>query len=409
MVSPRDRRVQLLFSLSPRHCEIAEAVDDFSVIPEAIEDYPVRSITDLFFCHCLKHSIPIPPFVSEIFLWRGPPSPLSRLEIPPSIEKIRSDPFGPAFARFSSLTELVFAPGGRLHTLLGFTECTSLSTIALPPSVVRVDAFNNCTALRGIVFSDEGCLRELHGFTNLPSLFQVTIPASVTIIRGFWGCPSLTEVTFAQPSALSEILGFNECCLLSRIEIPRSVERIAGFNYCRGLAHVTFAAPSCLNSIEGFTDCSSLRQFRIPARVHGIDEHAFNGCLSMAQVIFVDESGPQDSRYTIPSRFGELAERFEFEIVWVRRSTPEWEVLVRMSDSVCLVDRPRGDFSFVPPTIVGGGEIFEITMIAGYQIAPGCLFFVLIHFTLIRSKVISNAKSISRYLIISKSLRYFGL
>jgi hypothetical protein len=89
----------------------------------------------------------------------------------------------------------------------------------------------------------------------------------------------------------------------------------------------------------------------------------------MAQVIFVDESGPQDSRYTIPSRFGELAERFEFEIVWVRRSTPEWEVLVRMSDSLCLVDRPRGDFSFVPPIIVAGGEIFEITMIADSLLA----------------------------------------
>jgi hypothetical protein len=194
--TPRSDRVigafKYLLSKSPRRSEITEAVDEFSLIPETIENYPVRGISDLFLCHCLEHSIPIPPFISEIFRSPGPPSPLSRIEIPPSIEEIRLDCVVPAFTGFCSLTELVFPPGIVLRDLFGFTECPALSQIALPPSVERVNAFSNCRALREIHFSEEGRIRELDGFANLPSLFQVTIPSSVEVIgkSGFGGCPS---------------------------------------------------------------------------------------------------------------------------------------------------------------------------------------------------------------------------
>jgi hypothetical protein len=282
--------------------------------------------------------------------------------------------------RFPSLTELVFSPENRVRHLCGFIDCPSLSEITLPPSVERVHAFINCAALREIHFSEAGSLRELDGFANLPSLCQVTIPSSVKVIgkSGFRDCPSLTDVTFAQPSALSEILGFNDCGLLSRIEIPSSVTKIAGFNGCGRLARVAFAAPSGLLFIDGFAECFALRRIEIPPGVHTIGENAFPGCHSLDEVIVLGESALREfhalpfrgARIEISPRLKDLAATFfNLRFVWVRRSTAEWDLLVRLSNSACLVDRARGDFSFVPRTIVDGGERFEITSISDSLLA----------------------------------------
>jgi hypothetical protein len=368
-----------LIDPSNHRFEIVEAVDDFSVIPETIENYPVRAISDLFLCHCIEHLIPIPPFISTLFNWPGSPFSLSSIEFPPTIEEIRFDRARQAATRFSSLTELVFSRGSRHRHLFGL-DWPSVSEITLPPSVERVNAFSNCSPLREIHFSEAGALRELDGFANLPSLFQVTIPSSVTVIGdyGFYDCRSLTDVTFAQQSALTEILGFDGCRLLSRIEIPSSVTELAGFNRCHRLAHVAFAAPSRLRLIDGFTECFSLRRIEIPAGVQTIGVNAFEESLSLEEVIFVGESEILEfrcsafhgARIEIPPRLTDIAAGFfDPGFVWVRRSTAEWDLLVRMDNSACRVNRARGVFSFVPRRIVDGGAPIEVTSISDSLLA----------------------------------------
>jgi hypothetical protein len=102
-------------------------------------------------------------------------------------------------------------------------------------------------------------------------------------------------------------------------------------------------------------------------------------------VIFVGESGLREVyssvfrrvQIEIPARLRDFAAMFfDRELVWVRRPTAEWDLLERMTDSACRVDRARGDFTFVPPRIVDGGQIFEITLISDSLLAvapPGAI------------------------------------
>lgn len=87
-----------------------------------------------------------------------------------------------------------------------FTDCKSLTSIKLPSSVTRIDAF---------------------AFSSCP-LTSVNIPSNVIEIRlgAFWGCTSLTSVNI--PSKVKEIRdkAFYDCTSLTSINIPSSVTEI---------------------------------------------------------------------------------------------------------------------------------------------------------------------------------------
>lgn len=149
-----------------------------------------------------------------------------------------------------------------------FLRCTSLTSVALSPSV---------TAIRRSVFY--GCR----------SLQVVEIPASVTTIgnSAFQWCSSLTHLPL--PSSVTAIgrNAFRDCSSMVSIEIPPSVTSIGGnaFRYCSSLKDVTI--PSSVTSIEEgtFYGCHSLSSLEITTSLKAIDRCAFTRCGALAALM----------------------------------------------------------------------------------------------------------------------------
>ena len=87
-----------------------------------------------------------------------------------------------------------------------FFGCYSLESVAIPDSVVSIDAqaFFCCRSLTTVTFSANTQLTAIDSgaFYNCVSLESIMIPASVKMVgwRAFYGCEKLSSVTFAEKS-----------------------------------------------------------------------------------------------------------------------------------------------------------------------------------------------------------------
>jgi len=132
-------------------------------------------------------------------------------------------------------------------------------------------------------------------------LTSVYIPSSVTEIafQAFNNCTTLTEVVFAEDSQLLKIGGsaFKNCSNLKRITIPASVITISdngihannygAFQGCSSLEEVIFEENSKLELLGkgAFSLCSSLKKIDIPSSVQEIRGNAFSNCTSLEYII----------------------------------------------------------------------------------------------------------------------------
>jgi hypothetical protein len=227
----------------------------------------------------------------------------------------------------SNLQELHLV-GNRVTGILDthpFTDITSLTTVNLSSSVTNIgaNAFNGCTSLANVTMPGVINIRD-YAFRRCTSLVTVTLPTSLRTIGeyAFENCTSLTAASL--PNLVTTIgrNAFNGCTLLANIAlngtnvIPNSVTSIgdsayAGtgitrvtipnnltaindnmFNGCASLATVIFQATSRVNRIgkNAFQGCTSLGNLAIPLSVATIDEEAFIGCSGLRSVSVVDGS-----------------------------------------------------------------------------------------------------------------------
>lgn len=81
-----------------------------------------------------------------------------------------------------------------------FTDCTSLTSIIIPNSVIFIseESFTNCSSLTDIILPNGVPSIGWGTFYNCSSLTSITIPESITDIDGltFSNCSSLTNITF---------------------------------------------------------------------------------------------------------------------------------------------------------------------------------------------------------------------
>jgi hypothetical protein len=86
-----------------------------------------------------------------------------------------------AFAECAALTEVRFASDSRLRVIDGFLRCASLIQLEIPASVeeIRSSAFKECSELAEVIFPIDSRLRSLSGFRVCNSLHSLKIPASV--------------------------------------------------------------------------------------------------------------------------------------------------------------------------------------------------------------------------------------
>ena len=155
-----------------------------------------------------------------------------------------------------------------------FTDCTKLSSINIPSTVVNIG---------------DAC------FGNCSRLSSIRIPSGVTHIGEmcFMDCSELLSINI--PSGINNLPDrcFTECNKLVSVDIPSNVTSIGKecFMNCGSLVSVKI--PSSVVSIgEGcFWSCVNLISVNIPSSVTSIGDKCFNNCISL-QYIKIDENNP---------------------------------------------------------------------------------------------------------------------
>ncbi|KAL3926866.1 MAG: hypothetical protein SGBAC_013305 [Bacillariaceae sp.] len=197
-----------------------------------------------------------------------------------------------SFYGFESLVEVEFQHGLQTICQKAFQWCTSLRRIALPSTVVIIEAYSfaGCESLvrvqlsEGLKYIDEGA------FYHCKAIRRLCIPSTVeTIGIGcFSRCYSLADLRLPRGMKTIEMGAFMLCKALERISVPSTVKRIgkSAFCECDSLLEVNFAEG--LSGIESyaFAKCSSLSAVSFPSSLLYIRGKAFEDCVSLMGVEF---------------------------------------------------------------------------------------------------------------------------
>ena len=182
-----------------------------------------------------------------------------------------------------TLQELDMSAASPEDDCMCFNECTGLTSVIIPDSVVEIgeDAFAGCERLTSVTIPDS--VKE--------------IGASVFGRGGgvFRDCTALTSITI--PNSVSEIKSFTftDCTGLTSIVIPDSVVEIGknAFEGCTGLTSVTIPDSVVEIGENAFEGCTGLTSVVIPRSVAGIGDGAFKRCRALITV------HPDNPVYTI--------------------------------------------------------------------------------------------------------------
>lgn len=194
-----------------------------------------------------------------------------------------------AFWNCTKLTNVHLNMG--LTTIGGevFALCTSLESIALPPTVkvVGYGAFSSCTKLANADLNEglENISRTFYGCTSLAS---IKIPSTVKVIDegAFWNCTKLENVQLSDRLKVIGEEAFSCCTSSVKIELNEGLGSIGGwaFEGCTSLNSVL--VPSTVKVIEryAFSGCSSLVNDHLNKGLETIERGAFYDCISMLHI-----------------------------------------------------------------------------------------------------------------------------
>ena len=229
---------------------------------------------------------------------------LQFVDIPESVTTISYN----AFDSCSSLSEIVL-PSGLTHIEGQAFSYTSLSSIAIPSSVIKMDgAFNYCDTLSDVYFGDGMTAVPDSALEGYTSIDYVYIPDTITRIgeEAFKGCTSLTEVelptglqeigssAFAETGISSIVLpdglttidysAFEDCANLSNVTLPDSIKEMNSWAF-KGTALTSVRTPACWAIIapiflgdeiaSPFAGCKTLTNIEVPEGVQELPDYAF--------------------------------------------------------------------------------------------------------------------------------------
>ena len=180
----------------------------------------------------------------------------------------------------TSLKEVIIT-GGTIIGSYVFADCTSLTSVTIPDSVMSIgsSAFSGCSSLESMTIPFVGATKDGTSNTHFGYIFGASsysdngnyVPASLkeVIITGgtsigaiaFSNCTSLTSVVI--PGGVTSICegAFAGCLSLSSVIIPGSVTSIEGgaFLVCKALTSVTFEGTMAQwNAVTKGTEMSSV-------------------------------------------------------------------------------------------------------------------------------------------------------
>ncbi|MBQ9735650.1 MAG: leucine-rich repeat protein [Clostridia bacterium] len=226
-----------------------------------------------------------------------------------------------------------------------FSGCTSLSSVTIPPSVVRIgqNAFADCTGLTAVYVEDLAawCNVTFKNYLSQPLHYagdlylngelveDLVIPGSITTIKqnAFYACRSMKSLVLSDGVKLIENSAFSSCGNLASVTVPESITQIlyfvfencskleavyvddlrswCGFKfysstsnplyyggelYVNGEAVKDLVIPDGVTKIgeNAFYRCQGITSVTIPASVTSIGEGAFFFCDNLTAV-YVDD------------------------------------------------------------------------------------------------------------------------
>ena len=176
-----------------------------------------------------------------------------------------------------------------------FQQCTTLSTIQIPESVITIDkaAFSACSNLIEVILPSALDKIDDYAFNFCTALKTIKIPANVSYIgeSAFCQCP-IEDVNIPNNITTIKSCVFSNCSSLQSVVIPNGVVEIENlaFNGCKMLKKITI--PSNVKSIEdyAFRDCEKLQEIYCEPQTPPIlGNEPFTGIATNA-IIFVPAS-----------------------------------------------------------------------------------------------------------------------
>ena len=200
------------------------------------------------------------------------------------------------FANCVELTEVIVKEGCTMLEL-GFSHCTSLTTVSLPSTLEQIGylsgsthnyIFSRCEKLEKIILPEKLWFIGYNAF-SYTALKEIDTPDNVEYIwtYAFNNCELLEKVIL--PSALIKIDhgGFEGCKMLYNITIPEKVSEIgnSAFEGCTSLQSISFEGNVSSIGKEAFINCTSLNTVILPDGVESLGSSAFEGCSSLSKVV----------------------------------------------------------------------------------------------------------------------------
>ena len=179
-----------------------------------------------------------------------------------------------------------------------FENCTSLTEISFPDSMVELDegsswsssrssyAFLNCTALKTVNLNNLTKIGK-YAFQGCTSLQNIDL-SKVTDMNGyvFDGCTSLKRIDLSALTNTSSGYDFQNCINLDTVTLGSSLSKIGSYMFagCEKLASIEI--PESVETIASgaFKNCVLLKEITIPAKVTALNASTFSGCINLEKV-----------------------------------------------------------------------------------------------------------------------------
>lgn len=174
------------------------------------------------------------------------------------------------------------APGTQVIAGGAFKDCTNITSVVIPGSVVSIGygAFENCSKLASVSLADGITSISDFAFAGCENLKEISIPDSVVELAGFVfdGCTALTNVKMSSAIKELDYRVFADCPNL-KLDFLDGIETIGWYAFSgSALTTDTLVIPDSVTSIvyDAFEGNTSISNIEVPDHFVSIQQGAFD-------------------------------------------------------------------------------------------------------------------------------------